>query len=406
MLKPCLKINLALRAGVLMCLFFGILFTLQIPILFDGNTFLQTAIRLKSGELNSLYAPIPGSGPYTYLPYASIFFMPLAWMAAKLNFLAALSTASLFYLLNTIISEYLIKPTRSRMIALVIIAIVFSSIVGESIYIGQIDLILLALLTKAFVKETNITLSCVLFSIVTVFKPQFFIFYLLYINKKQFFNPLICSFLVHSSLAVIFFFFLDFNILAIKNLFIQFSQQASSISSTLDVTNQSLVAVLKRLWTGNQFQSRYFPNLFIGKMMIFQNLYLSVWVTSFFAITLGMAAHKIAKNFMGFRQGTFVFPVALSALPIISPLFWQVHAVYLIPIAIITAPDNLKVDFQKGITWAWLALIICTNPILVGSEVADFFLAIGATCLFAIVCIYKIPNTKDFFAGQGKISKD
>ena len=362
--------------------------SMQIPIAYDGNTFIQTARRFANGEFNSLYSPIPGSGPYTYLPYASIFFVPLAWTANNLNFLAALSFLSLMYTANTVASQNLTMSRKSGLFAMGVIAIMFGSIIGESLYIGQIDLILLALLTHAFVKETNITISCLLFSIVTVLKPQFFIFYLLYLNNNKFFKPLIYIILVHFFLASIFLIFLDFDFPLFKHLFVEFTHQASSISSTIDVTNQSLVAILKRLWGDNQFQGRYFPTLFAGGAMNIHNTYLSIYVTLCFITSLCLVAYKLITRFKYFRKSLYVFHALLATLPIISPLFWQVHAVYLIPIVMILAQNCLKIDFQKGSNYVWVALIASTNPIIVGGEVADFFLGLGATCLFAIICVY------------------
>jgi len=131
-------------------------------------------------------------------------------------------------------------------------------------------------------------------------------------------------------------------------------QTSKSIASNIDVTNQSLLAGLNRFRDNPEVLGRYFPSEFsatpIRRISPFsytrvhtENLLQvsdsSMLINSILAISILAIAWKFIlplyfQNYQKFSTKTIYL---LLAFPIVSPLFWYVHLVYIFPVFLLLA---------------------------------------------------------------------
>ena len=375
------------------------------PIISDGRTFAETGRRIVEGQALNIYDSIIGSGPYIYVPYVSIFFAMLHPLAIQtepyygFNIYSALSVLAIsviLYLLCFRVTSHKSQVTRSEsnnaIYSAIIVAIWFFGVVWESIYIGQIDLSLLLLILLSYIVPSRMTGNAIL-GVVLAFKPQFSIL-LFAQNKDNFLKALLIVIYVHLTLLALFLFITNINFENFLNLFREFVNKILSTSSVVDVTNQSLSADLNRIFYAETFVGRYWPDFsspstyqYLGLLKDSGPLPKQIFMIITFAIMM-LSAVPVCKNIKKYH----VVLIALAILPSISPLFWHVHAIYLIPVFAYLVQYFLRREqFKLLLIFLLLSFpFLLTNPFIFGNRSADFMLSIGATWMFSLICYFAI----------------
>lgn len=368
------------------------------PIISDGRTFAETGRRIVEGQALNIYDSIIGSGPYIYVPYVSIFFAMLHPLAIQtepyygFNIYSALSVLAIPVILYLLCFRVTRSGSNNAIYCAIIVAIWFFGVVWESIYIGQIDLSLLLLILLSYIVPSRMTGNAIL-GVVLAFKPQFSIL-LFAQNKDNFLKALLIVIYVHLTLLALFLFITNINFENFLNLFREFVNKALSTSSTVGVTNQSLSATLNRIFYAETFGGRYWPDFsspstyqYLGLLKDSGPLPKQIFMIITFAIMM-LSAVPVCKNIKKYH----VVLIALAILPSISPLFWHVHSIYLIPVFAYLVQDFLRRE-QFRLLLIFLLLsspFLLTNPFIFGNRSADFMLSIGATWMFSLVCYFAI----------------
>lgn len=365
---------------------------------FDGNTFYVTGLRILEGNIATIYESIVGSGPYTYSPYSSLFFALFAFIGK--HSLQWVCLAALYFsflvLFRNIKAKY---ESINLKVLLVLSVLTFSSVIFESLYIGQIDSLILFLLVVAFLSTKNVNIAILLISLTTLFKPQFFIFILIFyflkkeqLRGKNFIQACLFFMIPHILFLFLLLIAIGGSSEVLKNLFISFFRNSRMISGNIDVTNQSLSAVLNRLLSTSKFEGRYFPEIFAPKSYSFETLELSPLLVRavYFSLLILIFIFLLKKYKPKYRSSDNLLALALLLLPSLSPLFWQVHAIFLIPGFLFIAAAILKnsKSLARVYLGLYLLLMLISNPILFGGQLADLSLAFGSTYAFSIVSVY------------------
>ena len=367
----------------------GVLIIYFFPLISDGLVYRDTARRMYNNEFDLLYSDLRNSGPYIYPPYSSLFFYPLAFVE-NVNVTGIISFISISITVYKLVK---IKEFESKniYIILLLLFIIYGFILIESIVIGQIDGILLGLLYVAFFSKYKRGIWGILcFSVVVAFKPQLIL--LIYWHYKNSIHWK-CIFIIivsHITLCILLFILIEADYDLFFILFEQFLERIQWISKAYGVANQSLTASINRLWYLDSFASRYHPRLIVSSAPMSVNPVFAFLDTMIiFGLLISMVVLFYRKTVWNLeRFPTLILPI----LPIISPVFWHVHTVYLLPITIVILSE-IKFSKEK-LKFFWILCPILANPILIGGYYADIALSYGVLLIFSILSLIIILRSE------------
>lgn len=393
---------------------------------FDSGTFYITGKRILGGNVLNIYSPIEGSGPFVYTPLSLSFFVVMSYISAQsyqvLSFIALLGIIYKIYI-------FLLDNKLSVLSSFIIsfnIVIMYLAVFWESIFIGQIDLLLLFIIVSVFLKsERNVVLrdNFILFteilflSLIISLKPQFIFLYLIYLiyNKNNIKSSILFILVVNLFFILFLIYINEFSIILSIDLIKLFLQNALHVSANLDVTNQSFFAFQERVFSDiHNIRGRYYPDLFVAPLMIKNSIFYIFLMISvgILVITINMFASSNIGKSSHFHIGYYLLSLLLSAMPTILPLYWQVHSVYLLfPIIFIMSilyPSNKQLSFIFLIICSLLMLM--SNFYIIGKYIADYMLYFGSTYIVSlfVLCInliliykrYSTNVTSIFYNGK------
>jgi hypothetical protein len=361
----------------------------------DGNTLAVTGERVISGNIQFLYHPIPGSGPFIYYPTASLFFAPIYYLTINDNPYFSINpfSGTAFLAFIAIIYWLCFKKTRNFIDSfsiLLLVIIYFGSLIWESIYIGQIDLQLIFLLICAYLIWPSNILGNFFFSFFVIIKPQFI---LLAISKRKNFSLIkfILTLIFLQALLTLAYLKLSHSSIYDLNLHLQrFFEMAKNGLNGGGVVNQSLAGNISRIFYSDSFGGRYWPDIFQGTQYLYFSKF-KIINQNFKYLILGISyIYCFFIIFFCYCRAKTTYQVALiilTVLPTLLPAFWHVHSVYLIPPFIYILDTYLRKRAYQSMLFFLLGLlpIALVNPFVFSARVADVMLSLGAVWISSVV---------------------
>jgi len=388
---------------------------------YDGRSFNIAGLRANSGQILTTYDPIQGAGPFTYSPFS----IPVFQLIYRVQSLFPFNVITILNLLSLVLfvhfgSQILNSRTvKVRTIILLLSLAIFHSPIQESIKIQQIDLILSALCVWSFFYLKSKNLSTNLLFFISLIKPQFILIYLVSLIQIRRKIPRHLLYILSLTIVEFFYFwlhkvsFVEFNALVSR-----FLSTSKSIASNIDVTNQSLIASLTRIFNMPEVLGRYYPAEFASTPIRMTSLF------GFDRDSSGLISQMQDQSSLvriGFIFSIIlllikvIYPISLqnlkiesshagyfliSTFPIISPLFWYVHLVYLFPIFILLANISQSRKSQ-GLLLVSGILIFLTNWKLFGGNVVDKLLYMNvATTACILLLITILSSVKSIFRSK------
>jgi len=349
------------------------LISINIPIRFDANSFITTGERVLNGDISKIYEPINGSGPFTYAPWVAFLMVPFAILGRDINLVAAFSSLSMLGILWTALKTDEVQ-NHCKVPALVITSAIFSFLIWESLYIGQIDIILCFLIFASYASKQTKLIKYVFAALVVMIKPQFLPVLFFRQSLKEGFLNLGVLIALCSSSVVFLYFYVSQDYQLILNLFKNFLINAHSIANTIDVTNQSGISIAKRFLGTSPYAGRYYPEFFSPSLNVSYN-YIHPYPMIFLSLLMCILSVLCIKNFKSLVHSKWGYSSFFLLLPIFSPLFWFVHYIYVIPVSFYL----VRLFFANGKWYLMLAFLplLVSMPVITTNHLADIFLANG-----------------------------
>jgi hypothetical protein len=368
---------------------------------FDGRTFLVTGERVGLLQFDHLYEGLPGSGPWAYLaPAAQYFTLFSRWgfengyrlfIVSNLVFLVL----GIWLALKFLFEVENLRVREQRLIVGLALSVFWFSI-WESLYVGQVDITLFSFLVSylVFSKFNKDLLAGSLLGMICLFKVQFCIFLMVPIFQKR----LVQVFSFFIAFAGLFLGFYVLHNLPFEMVLAHlkaYSDRAASIGSTIGPVNQSLQSVLTMLFGEDSYLGRFSPDWYNPGMLNYHWMSLSKGGVDFLiwgvrCLVLSVCVLLICRACQSEKKFSLESNlILLAAMPSLSPVFWQVHAIYLLLpflwFALLIVQN--RAQFQS-LRWIFLLIgIVCfiANPVLIGKTMADWIQAKGVYYFSALI---------------------
>ena len=366
---------------------------------FDGRIFFITAERLINGEWGSLYVPVPGSGPWAYPPQAAAFFAIFSTLGPGIGYRIYHLFSAAVFALTVVIHIHAFSPVGLRVPAL-LAAAAFWFVVWEGLFIGQVDLILLsALLTSLLFLQRGRDLAAgAALGFCLSFKPQFALFFIPLLLHRRYRAIFGAAGLALSAYLLLYLFSPEPWTLAVKHLLSYRNVTTSIVESAVGPVNQSLQSVSEMLFTDRSYEGRFDPLWYSGGVLLYKIVALpgeavraAVWLIRICCFIVLVWAIKRRASYS--HALVYSWAVIFSSLPIISPIFWQVHMVYQMPVIIflVSALGRGSLALKAGVA-ALVLTIALSNPIITGGHYADrlhsygtYFICVTASFLMLVI---------------------
>ena len=360
------------------------------PIFADANAFFVAGRRVLNGELDQLYANISGSGPFIYLPHTSPVFALISIFAGggpyiSFNPYSGFSFLALIYMVLHITKE----RSDSTLILLgnmALVTLFFAHMIWESVYIGQIDLILvLAAYLGCFTTKARWVVAM---SLAWIIKPPLIIFSVISLKTKRA-GKVFLIFLV-SNISLFFLYWLISNqsFYSLVELIINRLEHLYNMGYSFKhaVIDQSFFGLVGRVFNSDFVGGRYWPELFQARTYpIFWKLLDAQTIKSIHTAVCFFSLCFIAWSFRR-ANSQQLFGLVSSLIPTVTSLFWHVHIVWMIPAFLILSTKYLELgDYRslKLLMWTGILLLV-SNHFLFSPRVADIVLAFGSNYLFSV----------------------
>lgn len=370
---------------------------------FDGMTFFSVGQRVLNGQANQIYQPIPGSGPYAYMPHIAPFFSVFAMFGLKIGYSLWVG----FNLVCLFLGAWMLLTAPETPLSLksIFLALwVFSFSLWEDLYVGQMDFFLF-MLTILFFRtlqaKKQIAAGIILAGLVS-FKPQFLILLLIPLITKNW-RTILCFGTTLSSAVVMYALIVQKSVSQAMLEFNQYFYTVKAISdSAIGPVNQSFRSLSNMLLGGRPYMGRADPIWYAPKMLDYQlfpvaDIYIKILQLSLCLGVGGLILWK-ARNLMRLTQEQKSFAVfqlfllCLSSLPTFSPVFWQVHIVYLV------APLAWVIHRMKSIIpwWIWACIGIILKPGILGVQAWDAVMSFGCYFIFSAFLVVMLGFAKSY----------
>lgn len=384
---------------------------------FDGKTMQLSGEKIFSGNLVEVYDSIEGLGPFTYSPFSFPFFS-LHYFVQKhlfINLNSFLNLIGLAFITYSCLSKVGLKLVQSFvMISFVLIS--FGFVIQESINIQQIDLFFVCFF-YVFILNPKNRLNVLFCTILLFIKPQIFflpLLILLYIQRKHV-RLITFTWIMLLSIQFIFFGLNKVSWSTFMDLWRRFLENATPISQNLDVTNQSLSAVINRLLCSPTVGGRYFPSDYTSTpikridLFVFNRsseylevcgfktiLLVNVLWLGLISFALLQCIHLFYDSAMK-EQDSILVQMSILLVPFFAPLFWNVYFVYLIPV-FVTFGKKLPTRQIIVLGTPLLLFAICANRRIFDANFVDSSLYLGATFFYwlAFFIIFGLTRTYQF----------
>ncbi len=405
----------------------------------DGNTYIVTGLRFLTHDMENLYGET-GSARFGYQPQVSGFYGLFLLLGEKyayhlwiaFNCLCLWMTYQLFL---RKISRNQIYPT----ILLTICISVFWFIIDESLYIGQMDLILVFCISVfIFYNEKHALLSGIMLGFIVQFKPHLTLMALPLVIHPNFLpiniyrkwvlkdrDSVILTqnnkVLIWSAAMIIVCIglFMKINKLDWQQylkLFKIFQESTGNYAFVHCCTsvNNSLRAIIFNLFSDMPQAGRWYPFPYadISNTHNFRIFATSNYTLLYFIYILlvGLAGailsyiiyiNNILKSGKG--RNRILFFLCLSSLSTLSPSFWHTHMIYILPVLIYFSVEimyrkyKLKHWVYNTYFFLFSSIIAINNYYIIGNYLSDLTLLIG---------VYYIITFHLFFFLLYEIKKD
>ena len=383
-------------------------------VILDGMCFMAAGAKVLDGRWNELYIANESLAPWAYLPHAAGYFALLIKFFGLVKghkihmiFSALLATGALTVLVLRLQQRYgatpqngSVKVATTKSLSLLVLGVLasFGFIFWESFYVGQVDVLIMSLaLIQALLPQTGRWpwLRVFIIGLLASVKPQFGLLVLPLIVEGKYLETF-CAGLCSASLIVLFYLINLGNIpLSAAPMHLQqFSEVSRMLSGIISPVNQSLQSVFRMMFVASEYIGRFSPRFHAPGLIDHKLFFLPaelvtgmIWLAR--ALVLGVLT-KALINIRGAR-GQRMDPlkslvVVLLALPVLSPVFWQLHFVFLFPAALYLAfVARVESKLFRNLMIAALSLLVLVNPLLVGGKSSDALQSFGASLVAALI---------------------